>query len=515
MKHNNNLKKCALLISVLVSVFIMVACSSNGVIDPGMPSVTPGEIQKKDPTPTPEPTATPLPTPIADMPGNRYNALEQPREAEDEEPVITYLSDNFIALNPFFSESQSDIAVAEKTQLKLFCTDENNEILAGVEYPCLAYSVKELPDNSQFAGGVGSLESNWKAYRIVLKEGITFADGTPVTAEDVMFTVKTLASGDYDGPSAVGTMNIKSMNEYRTRISDDTRKMVRNCLSFGIKEDGTAPDEIISLGETAIAEWTKVWDCFDKAGEEFTADIVEVANSTYTDNAYVQAYLSTSLTYDQVQADPQLRTLFAMKLWGYIREYNNSKKTIKDCFGEIHNLKEEELTPELFWQWIKAYYGYDLSTADGINYESPYKDKKLEDYIYEVYCRTYTEDIPDIFGVQMSSETYEDGAVRSAIDVLIDESENIADFNFYVAEKAFYENDVRSDSLHGAGEYILENAEAIEDGEARYVRITLVANESYLLGSPQKKYLIFTTEPAPANSTETEEATEPEDNTNE
>lgn len=483
---------------------ILTGCQNGGSITPDLPHTTPTPDIEITATPVPTATPIPTPTPIVDVPEGRYDAAINARTEADEVPVVNHVDSIEGVFNPFYCESETDKAIVDLTQISLLDVDEDGNVHAGIEYPCLAYSVEELPYATSFAGGVDGLDSNWKAYRIVLKEGITFADGTPVKAEDVIYSVKTLADLNYTGPCTISALNILGMRAYHTHVTESTRETAQRCAYAGITGEGTMPDDFDDS-----RDWNEVWSYMDEAGIRMAQDIIDYVNSTYDMDAYAQMFLSTNVTYNHVKASDNLKTVYAMVVWGYLKRqsYNFGTNKIRDYQNVVHDLNEEVFNAETFWKMIREYYGYNLSSADGINYESAISGKLLEDYIIEAYCDDHKTDV-ELFGVKPFFVQYDDGSVRNTIDVLIDESENIADFNFYVAEKSFYEGNEHSNDLHGAGEYKLtlittvsdaqygENANDPEDVEVREdIRVELEANDSYMLGSPKTHYITFTTEP--------------------
>jgi peptide/nickel transport system substrate-binding protein len=68
-------------------------------------------------------------------------------------------------------------------------------------------------------------DKSTSTYTFILKNGITFSDGKPVTAKDVLFSMYVLSDPMYDGSSTFYTMNIQGMNEYRLQTSADVLKI--------------------------------------------------------------------------------------------------------------------------------------------------------------------------------------------------------------------------------------------------------------------------------------------------
>ena len=499
------------MIAVMAAVFALGCKHTSTPID-ATPSVTPGVSEKATPTVAPTATPIPTPTPIVDMPLDRVSAEELNRTADEEGELVIPGPEVWEVLNPFYSTEPKEVEIVDQTQVRLFDIDENGEIRAGIDYPCIAYSVVKTEEGIKHEGeyqpkktdaeqaGEGeegeageteetdeteaepAKEKTYDKYTIVLKEGLTFADGTPVTVDDVIFSLYTLSDIGYEGANGLGGLDIYGMRAYNTQVPESVRAEAALAIEGGLTEAGTCPKEF-----TDKTLWTAVWINFDKAGVAFVEDMIKsvMENPKLMFDAPVQAFLSPYLTFAHVQASPSLQVLYTMTMFGYVRSFNYSKNTMRDCFDVVHDLNEEELTPELFWGLIKEYYGYNLSDT-GINYERGYKEKRYEDYLAEAY---YAErlGVESIEGITVSEAAFGDDALRPCIEVTIASDADLADFNFYVVEKSVYENDLkRTDVLTGAGKYILVSND--ENGAL------LEANENYMLGVEKQKYLRYIVE---------------------
>ncbi len=482
-------KRIVLAVAVVMAALLAFGCKHTSTPIDATPSVTPGVSAKATPTVAPTATPIPTPTPIVDMPLTRVSAEELSRTAEEEGEQVVSGAAAWVKLNPFYSTEEKELEIVDQTQVRLFDIDENGKIRAGIDYPCIAYSIVKTDEGVKPGTGDEAAEGEADAdpaddktydkYTIVLKEGLTFADGTPVTADDVIFSLYTLSDIGYDGAMGLGGLDIYGMRAYNTQVPESVRAEAAKAIEGGLTEAGTCPKEF-----TDKTLWTAVWINFDKAGEAFVEDMIKsvMENPKLMFDAPVQAFLSPYLTFAHVQASPSLQVLYTMTMFGYVRSYNYSKNTMRDCFDVVHDLNTEELTPGFFWNLIKEYYGYDLSET-GINYERGYKDKMYEDYLAEAY---YAErlGVESIEGITVSEAAFGDDASRPCIEVLIASDADINDFNFYVAEKSVYEsNPAREDVLTGAGKYTLVSND--ENGAL------LEANENYMLGVERQKYLRY------------------------
>ncbi|MGL4735851.1 MAG: ABC transporter substrate-binding protein [Cellulosilyticaceae bacterium] len=105
--------------------------------------------------------------------------------------------------SPFFGTTGPDNDVTERVVEALIGTDRG-----GAPVSELAdFTFEEVP------GADGKVEKT--VYTFKLKDGATFSDGKPVTADDIIFTYKVLSDPTYDGPSTIFTTPIIGINEYR------------------------------------------------------------------------------------------------------------------------------------------------------------------------------------------------------------------------------------------------------------------------------------------------------------
>ncbi|MCR5684641.1 MAG: hypothetical protein K6G81_04360 [Lachnospiraceae bacterium] len=439
-------------------------------------------------TATPSPSPSPTPTPVIDMPKERFDALQTKRSEEDETvPEIKNFSDEVLVLNPFYAERESAL-IRDMTQTALFAVDDEGNPKAGVDLPSIAYeysfpdeySGKEDASAALFGLTDTGIRDNYRVLRVVLKQGISFADSSPVTADDVIYSLETLSSAEYNGPFNLYDQGIYGIKSYHEQIPVDCYRIAKAALEAGINPDGS----INASAEATTAELKAFWSYFDEAGVVFAQDIIDYVNEHYGQNAYVQPFLSNSLTYAKVAADESLKVAYAFAIWGYMKDYDNETRIMTDVIGNKYDLNKNGLTAKELFNVIFEYYGYDLDNQTGINYECPYGDKPFEKYVEEAYFNSSAA-VDHIPGIKKDVYKYPDGAVRECVYILIGNEQPLQDINFFVVPKKVYEGHERENILIGAGQYQLESV----DESAGIVH--LVANDHYMLGSPVKKYIDF------------------------
>jgi len=115
--------------------------------------------------------------------------------------------------NPFYSTSANDGGIVGMTQIGMIGADYVNneiEVVYGDNESVVAkdYAIVERNDGSDYVD-----------YYFVLKNGIKFSDGHPLTMEDVLFNYYVYLDPVYTGSSTLYSTDILGLAEYRTQQS--------------------------------------------------------------------------------------------------------------------------------------------------------------------------------------------------------------------------------------------------------------------------------------------------------
>ena len=115
--------------------------------------------------------------------------------------------------NPFYATSGTDMDVVGMTQISMLSTDSNGNIVAGDDLPTV---VKDYTYETNAAGNT--------VYTFVIKNGLKFSDGVPLTMNDVMFNIYEYLDPVYTGSSTMYSIDIVGLPQYRTQqnISGDS-----------------------------------------------------------------------------------------------------------------------------------------------------------------------------------------------------------------------------------------------------------------------------------------------------
>ncbi len=113
--------------------------------------------------------------------------------------------------NPFFSTSSADANVVGMTQIGMLSSKYvNGEVeVAYGENEAVVVKDYDIVENS----------NNTTTYTFVLKNGIQFSDGHPLTMEDVLFNYYVYLDPVYTGSNTLYSTDILGLSEYRTQTS--------------------------------------------------------------------------------------------------------------------------------------------------------------------------------------------------------------------------------------------------------------------------------------------------------
>ena len=134
--------------------------------------------------------------------------------------AFVIMTDNLDGLfNPFFSTSGSDSTIVSMTQIGMLTSgfDENGDAT-------VAYGPGEAVVTLDYASKYDSTaqsenpdKQGLTTYTFVIKNGIKFSDGQPLTIEDVLFNMYVYLDPVYTGSSTMYSTDIVGLKDYRTQ----------------------------------------------------------------------------------------------------------------------------------------------------------------------------------------------------------------------------------------------------------------------------------------------------------
>ena len=240
--------------------------------------------------------------------------------------------------NPFFATSANDSTIVSMTQIGMITTGYENGAVT-VEYgDDQAVVVKDL----SIAHNDGD---DTTVYTFVIKNGIRFSDGQPLTIEDILFNMYVYLDPVYTGSSTMYSTDIVGLQNYRTQ-------------TLGSGSTG-ADDALAAAAAGRAGERIKeLINLYEEVGKTSSKDVYSADYSTMVD-AIGKHVLST----------------------GY-------KKAVSVNVSSVTNaqlLADYELTLKLFKEELER----DYAGAKESYTEEPYKS--IPEFKDEVFCFMFTE----------------------------------------------------------------------------------------------------------------------------
>ena len=403
--------------------------------------------------------------------------------------------------SPFFYTSAYDHEALEVVFTQLLTTDRDGAPIAGIDWPSVAYSY----DINVTGTGASAVST----YSFILKKGLVFSDGTPLTAKDVLFSMYVMSDPLYDGMATFYTMNIQGISEYRTQTTSEINAKytdyANRIYDAGVNADGSYP----SISGVPAEEQAVFWNAFPQIGYDFCQEIVDYVCSVYA--SYLgSAYFPYAISEDELMASETLQIAYGMVMWGFAGV--DASGMFEDLLGNEYDLTTDEFTIELYWENMMDAYGSDFS-PDGIPAESAGIIDITSLALISNYIATQGAkemggaNVPDITGITYGTTICDDGQIRETIEVVLNGIYPTAIFQFllYVCPWEYYTagfngqlnefgvslNDNafmnvlkdKNDKPMGAGPYIFINRDSGV--------VTYEANDLYLLGSPKIKNFRF------------------------
>ena len=351
-----------------------------------------------------------------------------------------YMSEKF---SPFFADTQYDQDAAGMTQVSLLSSDrEGNVVLNGKDGAVIPYNGTDYTYYSLANCVITENEDGTVTYAITMREDVTFSDGTPLTADDVIFSMYVLSDPTYDGSSTLYSQANVGMEEYRSGM--DT---LFNLISAAGREntDFTHWDE---------ATQTAFWADIDQAGAKFAQEIADYCIAAgYGTNVSEGA---AAWGFDGLAADATAADFFNMMFDAYAGDLNSLSGT-ETAGSSLFDLMENSAA-----YTVGVSTGSGAATIEGI--------KKTGDYSLEITL----EQVDPTFIYQLTLQV-----------APMHYYGNAAEYDYEANKFGFTKGD-----LSGIRE---KTTKPLGAGPYKYVSyennvLSYEANESYFLGAPKIKY---------------------------
>ena len=202
--------------------------------------------------------------------------------------------------SPFFAASSADQHVIDLTNISLLGADRKGEmILKGIEGETREYNGTDYTYYGPADCEVTENADGTVTYAINMRDDLVFADGTPITIDDVIFNLYVYMDPTYDGSATLYSMPIAGLDDYRSSMTTLSK------LIAEAGEDNT--DNSLFTAEQQKA----FWDAVNEGGAAFAQEIVDYCVSAgYAADSNDVATAAAAWGYDGLAADATAKDFF-------------------------------------------------------------------------------------------------------------------------------------------------------------------------------------------------------------
>ena len=166
--------------------------------------------------------------------------------------------------SPFFAASSADQHVIDLTNIALLGADRKGEmVLNGIEGETREYNGTDYTYNGPADCVITENEDGTVTYAINMRDDLVFSDGTPITIDDVIFTLYVYLDPTYDGSTTLYSMPIEGLDAYRSSMTTLSK------LIGEAGEDNTDNSLFTADQQKAF------WDAVNDGGAAFAQEIVD------------------------------------------------------------------------------------------------------------------------------------------------------------------------------------------------------------------------------------------------
>ncbi len=195
MKNRTFARAIALVLVLGMAVMMLSACQKAPVEPSAAPNESTAPTESTEPSAQPEGAQTPL--------------------------VVGYspFSEKF---STFYADTAYDQDVVDITQVSLLTTDRTGGIIYNaIEGETVPYNGTDYTYYGPADITVEQNEDGTTTYTAKLRQDITFSDGTPMTADDVIFTYYVFCDPAYVGSATLNSYGIVGLKDYQTQTTSE------------------------------------------------------------------------------------------------------------------------------------------------------------------------------------------------------------------------------------------------------------------------------------------------------
>ena len=270
--------------------------------------------------------------------------------------------------NPFYYTSAPDGTIVSMTQISMLGAKyEGGEVkVAYGENEAVVVKDYEIVEN----------DDDTTTYNFVLKNGIKFSDGHPLTMEDVLFNYYVYLDPVYTGSNTLYSTDILGLSEYRTQTAGSGADSSNELIA----------SQAANRGQARINELVNLFRAELKASStnEVSYDAMVEAIKSYSVSSGYQNAISNDpdeITNEQLLADYE----YALKL--FKEELGDDYLSAQESYTEEPYKSHEEFKDEIFcFMYTEGYVAVEYAEGE---------DGKIDRTKIEKLTKSYPDSIKD------------------------------------------------------------------------------------------------------------------------
>ncbi len=292
--------------------------------------------------------------------------------------------------NPFFSTTSADATIVSMTQMGMLTYGyENGEVV-------VAYGDKEAVVVKDYASKYDAA-SDTTVYTFVLKNGIKYSDGHPLTMEDVLFNLYVYLDPVYTGSSTMYSTDILGLQDYRTQT-----------LGSSSNVDSTIAEAAANRAQNRIAELINLYKQVGAGGsaDSYSADyttMVSAIKGHSLSNGYKAAVsnVPATVTNDSLLKDYE-RALELFK-----EELNTDYESAQEAFTEEpYKSRDEFKDPVTCFMFAEGYVAVEYEKDPVTNKDIKSKINKVTKLYNEAVVKDKASAIDYVYNTKIEQELH-------------------------------------------------------------------------------------------------------------
>ena len=262
--------------------------------------------------------------------------------------------------NPFYSTTAADGTIVSMTQISMLTTKyENGEVK-------VAYGDDQAVVVKDFAT---SYDGTHTTYTFVLKNGIKFSDGKPLTMHDVLFNLYVYLDPVYTGSSTMYSTDIVGLQAYRTQ----------QMISGDQNTDNTVTAQATERAKIRIKELLNVYEAANKAttAGSYRADYATML-STIAAYSLSSGYKSAISNDPSTVTNEQLKADYELALRYFKEELETDYASAKEAYVEEPYKSTGEFDEITSFMYAEGYVVLEYEKDPVTNKDLKNKIKKVD-----------------------------------------------------------------------------------------------------------------------------------------